>query len=178
MPQYTQQQIATADGAFVAPPAFTMAYLQQQIERIANFPADLEAVIKPLSKEILDSPYRDGGWTLNQVVHHIADSHMQAFARFKLTLTEDSPIIKPYNQNAWVTTADCDVDTMVSVQLIKALHIRFVAIMQSMNEADFSKEYIHPEYNRNFSLAFVTGMYAWHGYHHLQQITMFLENQN
>lgn len=177
MSKYTQQQIVKADGSFAAPAEFTMAYLQQQIEGIAQFPSDLEAVLKPLSKELLNTPYRDGGWTLNQVVHHIADSHMQAFARFKLTLTEDNPVIKPYHQDLWVTTADCNIDTSVSLDLIKALHIRFVAIMKSLSESDFKKEYIHPEYKRNFSLAFVTGMYAWHGYHHLQQISMFLENQ-
>ena len=175
--KYTQQQIATADGAYIAPNSFTLDYLKAQIKKLAKFPADLEKTIAPLSKEKLDTPYRDGGWTLAQVVHHIADSHMQAFARFKLTLTENTPTIKPYNQNDWVTTADCNVDAMVSVQLIKALHIRLVALMETLNEADFAKQYNHPEYNKTFSLAFVTGMYAWHGAHHLQQISMFLENQ-
>ena len=178
MSKYTDDEIAKADGSFEPPMEFTAAYLAASIARIEIFPHDLENVMKQLDPTWLDLPYRVGGWKLKQVIHHIADSHMQAFTRFKLTLTEDTPTIKPYIQNAWAETADSEMaDANVSVTLIKALHQRFVILMKHMKEEDFEKCYIHPEYNKTFSLAHVVGLYAWHGHHHLRQIEMFMENK-
>ncbi|MES2618156.1 MAG: putative metal-dependent hydrolase [Bacteroidota bacterium] len=179
MAKYTDAEIARADGPFDPPAAFTTDYIKASIARIARFPDDLERVVKGLTKEQQATPYRQGGWSLAQVIHHVADSHMQAFSRFKLTLTEDTPVIKPYIQNAWADTADSlQGDVQWSVELIRALHKRFVLLMENMGEADFKKCYFHPEYQKTYSLEYVAGMYAWHGYHHLQQIEMYLENQN
>lgn len=178
MAKYTDEEIAKADGPFIPPTAFTMDYIKESIARLAKFPDDLERVVKGLTKEQLAMPYREAGWRLAQVIHHVADSHMQAFSRFKLTLTEDTPTIKPYIQNAWADTVDSlEGDVQWSVDLIKALHKRFVLLMDYMSEDDFKKSYFHPEYQKTFSLEYVAGMYAWHGYHHLQQIEMYLENQ-
>src|SRR5437868_6925285 len=104
MPKYTEEEIAKADGPFVPPAEFTRSFINGSIDRIEKFPSDLEKVVNGLSAAQMDMPYRSGGWSLKQVIHHIADSHMQAFTRFKLTLTEDTPTIKPYSQNAWATT--------------------------------------------------------------------------
>jgi len=147
------------------------------IRRIESFPDELQKVVSKLTPQQQEMTYRQGGWKLKQVVHHLADSHMQAFSRFKLTLTEDSPTIKPYIQNAWAVTTDSEnADIQLSVDILVPLHKRWVILLKSMKHEDFSKQYIHPEYNKTFTLAHVTGMYAWHGFHHLQQIEMFLEN--
>jgi hypothetical protein len=178
MAKYTDEEIAKADGPYSPPAEFPMAYLSEMMRRIEAFPNDLQKVVSLLTPEQQDQPYRAGGWKLKQVVHHLADSHMQAFSRFKLSLTEDNPTIKPYIQNAWAETPDStDADIQLSVDIIKALHQRWIILMRSMKLEDFNKTYMHPEYNRTYTLAHVTGMYSWHGYHHLQQIEMYLENQ-
>lgn len=178
MPKYTDAEIARADGPFEAPAEISFAYLQEKIAVIAQFPADLERVMQGLEEAILSQPYRAGGWQLKQVIHHIADSHMQAFSRFKLSLTETNPTIKPYIQNAWAETTDSLLaDAHLSLAILKPLHQRWVILMRSMQEADFHKTYVHPEYNKTFTLAHVTGLYAWHGHHHLKQIEMYLENR-
>ncbi len=177
MSKYTEEEIAKADGTFQPPTEFTLEYLTEQIERIEKFPGNLERVMAQLTPELLEQPYRTGGWQLKQVIHHIADSHMQAFTRFKLTLTEGTPTIKPYSQNDWANTADSEQgDVESSLAIIKGLHQRWIILLRSMHIDDFNKCYMHPEYQRTYSLAHVTGMYAWHGNHHLLQIEMFLEN--
>ncbi|MDI1232642.1 MAG: putative metal-dependent hydrolase [bacterium] len=177
MSKYTEVEIAQADGPYQAPEVFTIAFLQEAINRLEKFPSDLERVVSAMKPEWQNLPYRTGGWKLKQVIHHIADSHMQAFSRFKLSLTEDSPVIKPYIQNAWAETADSELaDITLSVDIIKPLHKRLVILLRSMQTADFDRTYIHPEYNKTFTLAHVVGLYAWHGYHHLRQVEMFMEN--
>ena len=177
MPKYTEIEIAKADGPYVPPSEFSSAYLNEQIARIEKFPVDLERVVAGLFPAQLELPYRAGGWQLKQVIHHIADSHMQAFSRFKLTLTEETPTIKPYDQNLWAASADSEnADTQFSVDIVKPLHKRWSILLRSMQPEDFNRVYYHPEYKKEFSLAHVTGMYAWHGNHHLMQIEMFLEN--
>ena len=177
MAKYTDEEIARSDGPYSPPEEFPLAYLNEMIRRIENFPEELQKVVSKMTPQQQDMPYRAGGWKLKQVVHHIADSHMQAYSRFKLTLTEDLPTIKPYIQNAWAETADSEnADIQLSVDIIKPLHRRWIILLRSMQPQDFTKCYVHPEYQKTFTLAHVTGMYAWHGYHHLQQIEMFLEN--
>ncbi len=177
MTKYTEAEIAKADGPFIAPEEFTSAYLQAAIDRIDQFPIDLVRVVNAMKPEWQDLPYRTGGWKLKQVIHHIADSHMQAFSRFKLSLTEDAPIVKPYIQNAWAVTADSELaDIQLSVNIIQPLHKRLVILLRNMKESDFDRTYIHPEYQKTYTLSHVVGLYAWHGHHHLQQVEMFMEN--
>jgi hypothetical protein len=127
----------------------------------------------------LDTVYRDGGWTLRQVVHHICDSHMNAYIRYKLALTEDNPTIKPYHEDRWAECAEArSADIAVSIDLLDYLHKRWVLFMRSLKYPDFQRTYIHPQHNKIFSLKEVTGMYAWHGQHHLNHIIRTKELNN
>jgi hypothetical protein len=141
------------------------------IRAIGLLPTRLCAAVAGLNDSQLDTPYRDGGWTVRQVVHHLADSHANSVIRFKLALTEDWPTITPYNENAWAQLADSKslpVDS--SLTFISAMHQRWVALLESMSEADFERGYVHPERGRQ-NLLTALGIYAWHGRHHTAHIT-------
>jgi hypothetical protein len=138
------------------------------VAAIGSFPAELQAVM-PAAR--LDQPYREGGWTARQVVHHVADSHMNAFLRMRWTLTEDNPTIKPYNQSAWAKIADSTADPAVSVQLLEALHHRWHVMLQSFSDADFTRLATHPE-NGPISMDWLLQLYAWHGRHHIGHIKL------
>ncbi len=142
------------------------------ITDIETLPAQLRAAIEALPPGALDQPYRPGGWTRRQVVHHLADSHMNAYMRFKLALTEDNPVIKPYDQNAWAATADAGAgsDIEASLKLLEGLHERWVRLLRSMTEADFQRTFTHPEHGRTFTLAYTLEQYANHGKKHLGHI--------
>ncbi len=138
---------------------------------IAQVPAALRAAVAGLSATQLDTPYRDGGWTVRQLVHHLADSHMNAFVRFKLALTEDNPQIKPYDQDAWVTLADVKgMDIQPSLSLLDGLHARWAALLSGMTTADFARPYRHPESGPS-TLDRLLQTYAWHGKHHVAHVT-------
>jgi len=141
-------------------------------------PARLCAAVAGLNDSQLDTPYRDGGWTLRQVVHHLADSHANSVIRFKLALTEDWPTIKPYDENAWAQLSDSKslpIDS--SLSFISAMHERWVALLESMSEADFERGYVHPERGRQ-NLLTALGIYAWHGRHHTAHITALRARNN
>jgi uncharacterized damage-inducible protein DinB len=142
------------------------------IAAIAETPGALRAALAGLSSDQLATPYRPGGWTLKQVAHHIPDSHLNAYTRFKLALTEDEPTIKPYDEAAWAELADSQkVPIDVSLDLLDALHVRWVALLRSMGAADFERGFRHPEHGRVLSLKQLLGLYAWHGRHHVAHIT-------
>lgn len=142
------------------------------IAEIAETPAALRSAVGGLSRDQLETPYRPGGWTVKQVVHHIPDSHLNAYTRFKLALTEHEPLIKPYDQAKWADLPDSQlVAADVSLDLLDALHKRWVALLRSMSVADFNRGFRHPEHDRVMSLAQVLGLYAWHGRHHVGHIT-------
>jgi hypothetical protein len=124
----------------------------------------------------LDTPYREGGWTVRQLVHHVADSHANSYIRFKLALTEDWPTIKPYDEKAWANLADSQMPIDVSMALIAALHTRWVNLLGSMSEGDFSKGYTHPE-NGKQTLAVALAIYDWHSRHHVAHITALRARQ-
>ena len=124
-----------------------------------------------MSEQQLLTPYRDGGWTIAQVVHHLADSHLNSYIRFKLALTEDNPTIKPYDEAAWAMLADSRMPIDSSLQLLESVHARWVTLLRSMKEADFARTYVHPEHGKTFTLWGVLGMYAWHGRHHTAHVT-------
>jgi len=124
-----------------------------------------------LTASQLDTPYRPGGWTVRQVVHHVPDSHLNAYVRFKLALTEDSPTIKPYDEAAWAKLADtAETPVEVSLQLLESLHARWVRLLESMTEADFARQFHHPE-SGTMSLDTYLSGYAWHCRHHVAHIT-------
>ncbi|MEO8587743.1 MAG: YfiT family bacillithiol transferase [Flavobacteriales bacterium] len=139
---------------------------------IEAFPAKLRAELDGLMDEQLDTPYRQGGWTVRQLVHHLADSHGQTLHRFKLALTEDKPVIKPYKQDLWAEQVDARMMPVEpSLQIIAGTHARWVVLMRGMTQADFQRAFLHPEQNREVSLAEALELYVWHSGHHLAHIT-------
>jgi hypothetical protein len=140
------------------------------IQALRLLPGEFRAAVSGLSDAQLDTPYRDDGWTVRQVVHHLADSHANSFIRFKLALTEDWPTIKPYDEAAWARLADSDLPIDGSLAFIEALHARWVTLLESMTDEDFKKGYNHPENGRQ-DLARALALYEWHGRHHTAHIT-------
>lgn len=141
------------------------------IADIANTPTALRAAVAGLSPQQLDTPYREGGWTVRQVVHHMPDSHMNAYVRFKLALTEDEPTIKPYAEDRWAELADTKATPVeVSLTLLDTLHDRWVRLLQSFEPEDWKRQFRHPE-RGVVSLEMNLAMYAWHGRHHVAHVT-------
>jgi uncharacterized damage-inducible protein DinB len=142
------------------------------IAQIADTPAALRSAVAGLSREQLETRYRPGGWTVKQVVHHVPDSHLNAYTRFKLALTEDEPTIKPYDEAAWAELPDSqNVPFDVSLTLLDSLHVRWVSLLRSMGAADFRRGLRHPEHDRVITLGQMLALYAWHGRHHVGHIT-------
>jgi hypothetical protein len=144
---------------------------KQLIENIAALPEQLRQAIIGLNGKQLDTPYREGGWTVRQVVHHLADSHMNAYVRYKLALTEENPTIKPYKEAAWAELADSRATPIdVSLALLDSLHARFVVLLRSLKDEDWERKLTHPEAGV-MSLDLMLGLYEWHGRHHVAHIT-------
>ncbi|HEV8592675.1 MAG TPA: putative metal-dependent hydrolase [Pyrinomonadaceae bacterium] len=144
------------------------------IQTIKDLPANLAKAVGGLNDEQLDTPYRDGGWTLRQTVHHIADSHINSICRFKLALTEDVPTIRPYEESLWAELPDSKMPIDVSLKIIDGLHARWAAMLEAMSDADFERRLNHPE-SGEWTLDKMLAMYAWHSRHHTAHITGTLE---
>ncbi|WP_019241551.1 MULTISPECIES: YfiT family bacillithiol transferase [Bacillus] len=143
------------------------------INEIANLPAILKETLNDLSREQIQQSYRENGWTVQQLVHHIADSHMNAFIRFKLALTEENPTIKPYDEGSWALLSDTyAMDIESSLHIIEGLHRRWVHLLRNMTTDDYKRKFVHPELNQTFTLLEVLGLYAWHGKHHVAHIKL------
>jgi hypothetical protein len=140
------------------------------IQTLRLLPERLRAAVAGLNDAQLDTPYREDGWTVRQVVHHVADSHAMAYTRCKLALTEDWPTINPYNEKAWAELADSRLPVEVSLALIEGLHTRWVSLLESLSEDDFRKGYNHPERGKEM-LVKMLAMYDWHSRHHTAHIT-------
>jgi hypothetical protein len=141
------------------------------IGQVADTPARLRAAVEGLSAEQLDTPYRPGGWTVRQLVHHLPDSHMNAYGRLKLALTEDEPTIKPYDESAWAELEDSrGTPPEVSLTLLEALHDRWVRLLRALGPEDFARTLRHPEMGV-MRVDALTGLYAWHGRHHVAHVT-------
>lgn len=148
------------------------------ITAIAQAPANVRNAIRGLSEPRLDTPYRPGGWTIRQVVHHLPDSHMNAYTRFKLALTEDNPVIKPYDESAWAALPDGRTgDVGPSLEILAGLHQRWVMLLEGMTPSDFERPLRHPEHDRKLNLDMLLAMYAWHGKHHVAHITGVRERE-
>ena len=161
------------------PQPFSEEIKQAWLNDIKNFPSLLENAILNLDEAQMNTPYREGGWTVKQVVHHVADSHINAYCRLKLAMTEDNPTIRPYEEKGWAKTSDVkNLPVNVSLTLLFALHMRFYEILRNMSEEDWNRTYIHPEANKEFTLWYLLGMYAWHGKHHTKHITNLRERNN
>ncbi|AFD08970.1 YfiT family bacillithiol transferase [Solitalea canadensis] len=164
-------------GKFQPPTTITPEMIVSAIEEIANLPAQIENALINFSENQLNTPYRPEGWTIRQVIHHVPDSHMNAYIRCKLALTEDNPTIRPYFEDKWAELADTsNTPIEVSLQLLKSLHQRWVMLLKSMKPEDFERTFFHPEKKSSLKLAEVVLMYAWHGKHHLGHI-LIVKNQ-
>jgi hypothetical protein len=147
------------------------------IEQIAAMPSLLRRAVTGLGETQLDTPYRDGGWTVRQVVHHLPDSHMNAYVRFKLGLTEDRPAIKTYQEDRWAETEEARTAPIeVSLTLLEALHRRWVLQLRAMSATDFARVITHPEWGAP-TLDGMLALYAWHGRHHTAHITSLRERK-
>ncbi len=163
-------------GKFNASTAITPEQIEEWINEISFLPNKIRLATLGLSDQQLNMPYRPGGWTIRQVVHHLADSHMNAYIRFKLAVTEEDPIIKPYYEDRWAECLDArSAEISFSVNLLESLHNRWVVFMKLLRPDELKKCYIHPEHGKTFSLESVIGLYAWHGKHHLQHILQTVE---
>ena len=158
-------------GRFTAPDTVTADDRARWVNEVAEAPARLRAAVAGLDDAALDTPYREGGWTVRQVVHHVPDSHVNAYVRFKLALTEDGPTIKPYDEARWAELPDSRAPIANSLALLDAVHVRWVTLLRSLTEEQWARTYVHPEHGRTFRLDVVLALYAWHGRHHVAHVT-------
>ena len=162
-------------GEFEPPKEVTQNDIERWIQEIQIFPGNLRRTIEKLSEKQLSAPYRPGGWQVRQLVHHVCDSHLNAYIRFKLTLTEDQPTIKPYDQTRWAELPDNDkIPIGDSLDFLELLHKRWVILLKALQPEDFERQLNHPESGVH-SLKRYLGLYAWHGNHHLAHITGALQ---
>lgn len=165
-------------GPYTPPDAITDADLDRWTGEIASLPAALRAAVDGLSEPQLDSPYRPGGWTVRQLVHHVSDSHLNAVARVKLALTEDTPTISPYAEGRWAKLSDYALPVAISLGLLDALHTRWTTLLRSLDRTDFACAFYHPAADQTMRLDWATGMYAWHGRHHVAHVTRWRERES
>jgi uncharacterized damage-inducible protein DinB len=165
-------------GKFSLKPTISDSERSALIQEIAETPAKLREAVRNLSQERLDTPYRPGGWTVLQVVHHVADSHLNSYIRFKLAVTEDQPVIKPYKEHLWAELVDAKSSPIEpSLTLLESLHYRWVIFLRSLGASDFAKTVDHPE-NGIMNIDRLLQLYAWHGRHHVAHITSLRERMS
>jgi uncharacterized damage-inducible protein DinB len=174
MEQAPERDLRFPVGRYASTPAPTPAERERFIREIEQAPARMRAAVAGLSNEQLDTPYRPDGWTVRQVVHHVPDSHLNSYCRFKFALTEDVPTIKTYDEAAWAELPDSRGDVEVSLALLEALHERWVWLLRAMTDEDWARELEHPERGR-MTLGDMLGLYDWHSRHHVAHITSLRE---
>lgn len=163
-------------GKYNVPEEITSEHIEKWISNIEQFPVKLKKLVENLSYDELDYHYRPDGWSVKQVVHHLADSHMNSFMRFKLIMTEDNPTIKPYDEAAWAKTADANNEEIgESMEIIEGLHNRWIMLLRSLKPDDFERTYFHPEDNESHTMKWMLGLYNWHCRHHLSHIDQALK---
>jgi hypothetical protein len=163
-------------GKFIKPESISESQILEWIDTIESLPVVLSKLTKDLSVEQLNWPYRPEGWNIKQVVHHLADSHMNSMIRFKWTLTEDTPTIKAYHEDRWAKLKDDNDNNLSHTQsLLKGLHAKLGILLRSLTKEDLKREFIHPEHVRHISLEETIGIYAWHSKHHVAHIEQALK---
>ncbi len=163
-------------GSFTAPPSVAAGDRAGWLDDVGALPGRLRNAISELTDQQLDTPYRDGGWTVRQVVHHLADSHINSYTRFRLALTENEPAIKPYEEARWAALPDAvSAPPELSLTLLEALHARWVLLMRSFGEEEWLRTFRHPEHGRAMTLHETLALYAWHGRHHVAHIQRLRE---
>lgn len=163
-------------GTFHHEGEITSSVIDNWLNEIKELPSQVRAAVENLNEEQLDTPYRSGGWTVRQVVHHMADSHMNAFIRLKLALTEEKPMIKAYEEARWAELSDSRLPIEISLSLLDALHKRLVELLKNVTPADLKRTFIHPV-SGEVSIEKNIGIYAWHGKHHTAHITSLTKNK-
>ena len=164
-------------GKYEAQP-YSEKQLEEWLNDIKFLPQHLENSILNLDDAHLNTPYRDGGWTVKQLVHHVADSHMNAYIRFKLAITEDNPVIKTYREELWAEMVDTrNLPVNISLTLLHALHSRWYEILKNISVEDYQRTVFHPEHKKEMTLWFLLGMYAWHSRHHVAHVTELRKKQ-
>ncbi len=159
-------------GRFVVPNSIDSNQIKEAVDYLIQFPKYLKSALADKDEKYLATPYRPGGWTIKQVIHHISDSHMNAFIRYKLALTEDNPTVKGYDEAAWADLPDSKLEIDSSLAIIEAVHYKWGVLLNSMRADDFEKTFYHPEKKRSQTLGEVALMYAWHGMHHLGHVQL------
>lgn len=155
-------------GHFNKPDHISNEDLKLWISQIESLPKRFRTIAENLSADQLNTPYRSNGWTLRQVIHHVPDSHLNSYIRFKWALTEDTPLIKAYNESAWAELSDYEIVPMErSLDFLEMLHARWVPLLKSLSEDQLNRSFIHPEHGKEVPLKTNIGLYAWHGEHHL-----------
>ena len=163
-------------GTYAPPEAITEHDVDGWIDEIRALPADLRRTVASLSDDQMDMPYRPGGWTVRQVVHHLFDSHLNSYVRFKWTLTEDRPLIKAYDEKSWAELPDSQGPVAPSLDALEALHARWTDLLSRLSWSELQREFVHPE-GGAVPLARNVGLYAWHGRHHLAHIERLKERE-
>jgi len=176
MSELNQENLRYPIGRFTKPEVLNIEMYNTWIQEIEMLPGKMKYLCSNLDEDQLKKQYRTDSWTIAEVVHHVADSHMNSLVRYKWTLTEDTPIIKAYDQMAWSGLDDYKASVDVSLTLIEALHRRWIILLKSLKESDFDKSYVHPETNKHVSLGVNTALYAWHGNHHVKHIEIALDS--
>lgn len=164
-------------GQFESPASISDAPIDSWIQTISEFPMAILRLVEGLNEEQLDTPYRPGGWTIRQVVHHVGDSHMNSYVRFKWTLTEDRPLIKAYYEDRWAELPDSKGGIKPALALIEALHEKWVILLRHISEEDMNRSFVHPETKKEVPLWLNIGLYDWHCRHHLGHISGLLERK-
>lgn len=178
MNKHTIEELRYPIGHFAVPDRITDAIIHDWIAQLEAFPEALKDMVKNLNEEQLETPYRLQGWTVRQLIHHIADSHHNSYIRFKWALTEETPVIKPYDEKAWAALFDtCNAPIALSLNHLKAVHAKLVYLLKGLSEKDLSRTFIHPDSGEATSLAENIGRYAWHGRHHYTHIKNLMQRE-
>ena len=173
------QDLSYPIGKFKSPDVIDQKQVNEWIEEIAILPRQMEEAIQGLSDAQLDTPYRPNGWTVRQVIHHVPDSHISSYMRFHWAMTEENPLIKAYDEKSWaLLDYHKALSPKTSLELLQALHARWVVLMKNMNSNDLDRTFVHPEDGKTYFLREVIGMYAWHGKHHLAHIQSLKSRMN
>lgn len=167
-----EDQLRYPIGKFTPQDSYSAEEVKKNIARIEALPGKVEAMFKALSTKQLDTTYRDGGWNARQVIHHLSDSHMNAYIRIKWTLTESTPTIKAYDEKAWAETPEINESPEISINLLKTLHIKLGALLKQIPTHDLQRAFTHPETGKQVKLERMIALYAWHGEHHLEHLAI------
>jgi hypothetical protein len=171
------QQLRYPIGEMPAPLTFSESDITNWVNDIEKLPAQLRTAVQNLTPQQLDTQYRPEGWTVRQVVHHVSDSHINAFTRLKLALTEDNPTIRPYEEQFWAELADSKMEIEPSLRIVENVHQKMVKILRGLSAAELDRTFFHPGSKKTFKVGTLAAMYAWHGLHHLAHIENLVKRE-